>query len=82
MQSGGSDPAPGTHRERRVVNDGPMAGQMVCCGLAHLSFRRDSEPGLAATRQYTHTGRPLGAAPFIHTLERETQRALTAQKGG
>jgi putative transposase len=42
----------------------------------------DSEPGLAAIRQYPHTGRPLGTAPFTRTLERETQRTLTAQRCG
>jgi len=42
----------------------------------------DSESGLAAIRQYTHTGRPPGAAPFIRTLERKTQRSLTAQRRG
>ncbi len=37
---------------------------------------------LAAIRQCTHTGRPLGAPEFVHTLEQTTQRRLVPQKGG
>ncbi|SRR5579871_2114117 len=37
---------------------------------------------LAAIRECTHTGRPLGAESFVRTLEATTQRRLTAQKGG
>jgi putative transposase len=42
----------------------------------------ETEPELAAIRQCTHTGRPLGPPEFIRSLERETKRSLTAQKRG
>ncbi len=41
---------------------------------------RDDE--LLAIRRCTHTGRPLGPAEFVQTLERQTQRRLVPQKGG
>jgi putative transposase len=37
---------------------------------------------LAAIRQCTHTGRPLGSAEFIEQLERATSRQLAPRKGG
>ena len=37
---------------------------------------------LFAIRRSTHTGCPLGEAAFVQTLEHETQRRLTPQKGG
>jgi len=40
------------------------------------------ETDRVAIRQCTHTGRPLGAPPFIHSLELLTQRQLTPQPGG
>jgi hypothetical protein len=40
------------------------------------------ESKLAAIRQRTHTGRPVGTAEFIQGLERATQRRLTLQKRG
>lgn len=36
----------------------------------------------ATLRAYTHTGRPLGSAEFVHSLENTLHRSLTAQKGG
>jgi putative transposase len=40
-------------------------------------------PGeIAAIRQCTHTGRPLGAESFVCSLEDATQRRLRQQKGG
>jgi putative transposase len=42
----------------------------------------ETEPELAAIRQCTHTGRPLGPPEFIRSLECETKRSLTAQKRG
>lgn len=36
----------------------------------------------AAIRQYTHTGRPLGAESFVRSLEDTTQRRLSPRKGG
>jgi putative transposase len=41
-----------------------------------------SQSSLAAIRQNTHTGRPLGGAPFIKRLELETNRILAAQQRG
>ena len=37
---------------------------------------------IAAIRQCTHTGRPLGAESFVCLLEDATQRRLQQQKGG
>ena len=37
---------------------------------------------LAAIRQCTHTGRPLGGEDFVHSLEVALQRCLLPQKGG
>ena len=42
----------------------------------------ETEEELAAIRQSTHTGRPLGAASFVRTLEDATQRRLAPGKGG
>ena len=42
----------------------------------------ESEAELAAIRQCTHTGRPLGNSDFVHSLEELTQRRLVAQTGG
>lgn len=54
---------------------------------SHLSWNEylatDTSPDeLAAIRQCTHTGRPLGAASFVSSLEEATQRRLSPQKGG
>jgi putative transposase len=40
------------------------------------------EEETARIRECTHTGRPLGTAEFIATLEAATERCLTAKKGG
>jgi hypothetical protein len=40
------------------------------------------ESRLAVIRQRTHTGRPLGNAEFIQSLEKATQRRLMLQKRG
>jgi putative transposase len=42
----------------------------------------ESESGLALIRQRTHTGRPLGSAEFIHSMEKIAQRGLVPQKRG
>ena len=42
----------------------------------------DSEMEIAAIRQCTHTGRPLGSEDFVHSLERATLRSLMPRKGG
>lgn len=41
-----------------------------------------SESRLAFIRQRTHTGRPLGSAEFIHSIEKIVQRRLAPQKRG
>lgn len=43
---------------------------------------RESEDEIEAVRQCTHTGRPLGTAEFVQSLERATLRTLAPQKGG
>lgn len=42
----------------------------------------ESESQLAALRQCTHTGRPLGTAEFVETLEQNMKRQLAPRKGG
>jgi hypothetical protein len=42
----------------------------------------ESESRLAVIRQRTHTGRPLGSAEFIHSMEKIAQRRLAPQKRG
>jgi len=42
----------------------------------------ETESELFAIRRATHTGRPLGEAEFVQTLELKTLRRLTPQKGG
>jgi putative transposase len=42
----------------------------------------ESESRLAVIRQRTHTGRPLGSAEFIQSMEQITQRRLAPQKRG
>jgi putative transposase len=42
----------------------------------------ETESEIAAIRQCTHSGRPLGGSEFIHDLEQTTLRRLLPQKGG
>ena len=42
----------------------------------------ESSDELAAIRQCTHTGRPLGTQEFVSSLEEATLRRLARQKGG
>jgi hypothetical protein len=42
----------------------------------------ETEAEITAIRRCTHTGRPLGASEFVHSLEKATQRHLAPQKGG
>lgn len=42
----------------------------------------ETESDLAALRQCTHTGRPLGTLEFTKALEQKTLRRLAPQKGG
>jgi len=42
----------------------------------------ETEAEVTAIRQCTHTGRPLGTAEFIRSLEQATLRRLAPQKGG
>jgi putative transposase len=42
----------------------------------------ETESELAAIRQCTHTGRPLGSSDFVETLEKSTLRPLARRKGG
>jgi hypothetical protein len=42
----------------------------------------ETEEEIAAIRQCTHTGRPLGTPEFLHSLEQATLRRLAPQKGG
>jgi len=42
----------------------------------------EAEGEVAALRESTHTGRPLGTAEFVHSLEQAMQRRLARQKGG
>lgn len=42
----------------------------------------ETESALAALRQCTHTGRPLGTPEFVKTLEQEMKRQLAPRKGG
>jgi putative transposase len=42
----------------------------------------ETEAELTAIRQCTHTGRPLGTAGFIRSLEQATLRRLAPQPGG
>jgi len=42
----------------------------------------EREEELKAIRQCTHTGRPLGTAEFLRSLESATLRQLAPQKGG
>lgn len=41
-----------------------------------------NESQLAAVREYTHTGRPLGSQEFVRDLEQKTKRRLVPRKGG
>ena len=42
----------------------------------------ETKEEIAAIRQCTHTGRPLGAESFARSLEDATQRRLSPRKGG
>ena len=43
---------------------------------------QETEAELQAIRKCTHTGRPLGTAEFVESLEQTTLRRLAPQKGG
>lgn len=42
----------------------------------------ETESELAAIRECTHTGRPLGSEEFVKSLEQRTLRQLAPRKGG
>ena len=42
----------------------------------------DQDAEAQRIRHSTHTGRPLGAMPFIREMERTLRRILTPRKGG
>ncbi len=42
----------------------------------------DTDAEMAALRQCTHSGRPLGSAEFVQNLEQATRRLLAPRKGG
>jgi len=42
----------------------------------------EAEAELRMIRRCTHTGRPLGPADFVRSLERSASRRLAPQKGG
>jgi putative transposase len=42
----------------------------------------ETESELAAIRECTHTGRPLGSEEFVKSLEQRTRRQLAPRKGG
>jgi hypothetical protein len=42
----------------------------------------ETDAGLEAIRQCTHTGRPLGSSEFVKSLEQSTRRQLAPRKGG
>ena len=42
----------------------------------------ETKSAVEQIRRCTHTGRPLGSAEFVQSLEETTQRRLAAQKGG
>jgi putative transposase len=42
----------------------------------------ETESEIAELRRCTHTGRPLGDAGFVQSLEQQTLRRLTPRKGG
>jgi len=42
----------------------------------------ESESQLAAIRESTHTGRPLGSQEFVEALEKSMRRRLSRRKGG
>src|SRR6266853_6938672 len=48
---------------------------------AHLAAG-ESATDMTALRQYTHTGRPLGSAEFVASLEHSTLRSLAPRKAG
>jgi len=43
---------------------------------------QETEAELQAIRECTHTGRPLGTAEFVESLEQTLLRRLAPQKGG
>lgn len=42
----------------------------------------EPEDEIAAIRQSTHTGRPVGAEAFVDSLEQATHRRLSSERGG
>jgi len=70
-----------------TASDTCLTGELWQSRWAVSSWREylaegEIESKLAAIRQCTHTGRPLGTAEFIRGLEKTAKRSLTSQRRG
>jgi hypothetical protein len=64
------------HTERYKIIFPPLLSSVKSASISVISGE------LAALQQCTHTGRPLGTAEFVKTLEQATHRQLAPGKGG
>ncbi|HZQ95220.1 MAG TPA: hypothetical protein VFA67_09435 [Candidatus Sulfotelmatobacter sp.] len=55
---------------------------MECMRVAFVLAEAESPIEVAALRQFTHTGRPLGTRDFVRALEASILRPLAARKRG
>jgi hypothetical protein len=59
-----------------------VLGYCLMSNPVHLIVAGASEVEIAAIRESTHTGRPLGSSEFVTALEKSLGRPLAPQKGG
>jgi putative transposase len=72
----------GTREENAFIDLGLWQSQWTARAWQQYLRVGEMESELAAIRQCTHTGRPLGSAEFVQDLEASMNRRLAPQKGG
>ena len=60
----------------------PWSAQWTAARWRDFLRAGETESQLAAIRQATHTGQPLGTPEFVEALEERMRRRLSPQKGG
>ena len=72
----------GTDRADDCLTREPWQSRWTASSWLHYLAEGETESKLAAIRQCTHTGRPLGTPEFIGSLEETLKRRLAPQKQG
>jgi putative transposase len=72
----------GTEPENHTLDLGVWRNHWTASAWRQYLAAGEIDSRLAAIRQCTHTGRPLGSEEFVQALEVSMQRRLTPQKRG